>query len=104
MEKRFNDVTYDELTSALLPYLDNGETIKALEYCKKVAENNNPYGYMFMGFIYEEGHGPIKIDYKKALICYEMAEEWGVDMSKEIMQVQKKLNALDEMLRKEQDQ
>lgn len=66
-----------------------------MEYCEAVALEGNAYGYMFMGFIYEEGHGSVEADYKKALYCYEKANILGCDMLEEIVRVRERLNKIE---------
>ena len=94
MGKALREIGYEELSEILQGYLDKGETHKALEYCEMIVSTGNAYGYMFMGFIYEEGHGPVEIDYKKALCCYEKANVLGCDVKEEIVRVKKVLNIL----------
>lgn len=95
MGKNLREIEYDELSELLQAYLDQGETESALNYCKKIGEAGNPHGYMFMGFIYEEGHGVVEINYKKALYCYEKAQELGADLSKDISRVKERINKLE---------
>ena len=87
MEKDLREIGYEELSEILQGYLDNGETKEALNYCERIASARNAYGYMFMGFIYEEGHGAVEADYKKALCCYEKANRLGCDMEVDIIRV-----------------
>lgn len=94
MSKDLRNIGYEELSEILQGYLDKGETKQALEYCEAVALAGNAYGYMFMGFIYEEGHGSVEIDYKKALCCYEKAELLGGDVKADIVRVKEILNFL----------
>lgn len=92
MGKNLKEIEYEELSEILQEYLDKGETNQALEYCEAVALAGNSYGYMFMGFIYEEGHGSVEIDYKKALCCYEKAELLGCEVKADIVRVKEILN------------
>ena len=48
------EITYDELSELLQLYLDEGDVLSAVEYCNELIRVNNPYGYLFQGFIYEE--------------------------------------------------
>lgn len=91
MRKDLKEIAYEELSEILQEYLDKGETKQALAYCETIASAGNAYGYMFMGFIYEEGHGSVEADYKKALCCYEKANSLGCDMEVEIVQLKKYL-------------
>lgn len=88
MGKNLRKIEFDKLSELLQGYLDKGETVKALEYCENLARANNPYGYVFMGFIYEEGHGVVGVNYRKALHCYEKAHELGIDTLDDIKRVQ----------------
>ena len=94
MEKALKKIEYEELSEILQTYLDAGKTKQALEYCEAVIQEGNPYGYMFMGFIYEEGHGVVEPDYQKALYCYEEAEARGCDMHEDIVRVRELVNKL----------
>lgn len=94
MGKKLKEIQYEELSEILQEYLDKGETKQALKYCEEVVQAGNPYGYMFMGFIYEEGHGVVEIDYKKALCCYEKASKQGCDVQDEIVHVRERLNKI----------
>ena len=91
MGKDLSEMEYEELSEILQVYLDRGETRLALEYCEAVAQIGNAYGYMFMGFIYEEGHGVVEVDYKKALWCYKKADQKGCDMKEDIVRVKEKI-------------
>lgn len=95
MERNLREFEYDELSELIQEYLDQGETERALAYCKKIGQEGNPCGYMFMGFIYEEGHGVVEINYKKALHCYEKAQTLGVDLAMDIRRVQASINKLE---------
>ena len=90
MRKEQVESSYDELSYNLQTYLDAGCTKEALEYCQKIIDSGNPYGYMFMGGIYEEGHGAMLPNYAKALYCYEMAQKMGVDMIRDIALLKEK--------------
>ena len=94
MYSGLKEIEYEALSEMLQGYLDKGETQRALEYCEAVAQAGNPYGYMFMGFIYEEGHGVIERDYKKALDCYEKANARGCDMQEDVVRVKEQLNRI----------
>lgn len=85
------EITYDELSELLQAYLDSGDVLAAMEYCKALALENNPYGYLFQGFIYEEGSGSIVCDLDKALWCYEKAQELGMDVEKDIVLLKKRM-------------
>ena len=91
MEKDLKKIDYETLSDILQKYLDEGKTEQALEYCEKVAQTGNPYGYEFMGFIYEEGHGCVRINYRKALSCYEKADALGIDMTEDIVRVRQNI-------------
>ncbi|MBR6638676.1 MAG: hypothetical protein IKK96_07430 [Lachnospiraceae bacterium] len=84
------NIGYEELSELLQPYFDNGDTISAMEYCKELARQDNPFGYLFMGFVYEEGHGPVAINLRKALYCYQKAQRLGADAAQDIFRVKKK--------------
>ena len=86
------EIMYDELSELLQQYLDAGEVVSAMEYCNELVRVNNPYGYLFQGFIYEEGSGSIECDLEKALWCYEKAQEAGLDAAKDIEIMKKKCN------------
>ena len=75
MEKSLKDIEYEELSEWLQSYLDKGETKCAIEMCERVARAGNRLGYLFMAFIYEEGHGEVSVDYEKAMQCYKQAEK-----------------------------
>ena len=94
MDKDLREIGFDELSEILQVYLDKGETYEALEYCKSVVLAGNAYGYMFMGFIYEEGHGYVEVDYEKALCYYEKASFFGCDVQDEMVRIKKILNRI----------
>ena len=83
------NIGYEELSELLQPYFDNGDTLSAMEYCKKLAHLKNPFGYLFMGFVYEEGHGQVAINLKKALYCYKKATRLGADATQDILRIKK---------------
>lgn len=78
------EITYDELSELLQQYLDRGDVLSAMEYCEQLMKENNPHGYLFQGFIYEEGSGEVVSDLEKALWCYERAQEYGMDLARDI--------------------
>lgn len=84
------DITYEELSELLQEYLDDGDALGAIGYCQMLAEENNAYGYLFQGFIYEEGSGEIACDLDKALWCYEKAQEAGLEVERDIWLLKKK--------------
>lgn len=94
MRSNLGEIGYEELSEILQVYLDKGETRQALEYCEAAIAAGNPYGYMFMGFIYEEGHGVVGAEYKKALWCYKNAEQNGCDMQEDIARVKEQLHRI----------
>ena len=94
MRNNLEEIKYEELSEILQVYLDKGETKQALEYCKEVAQAKNPYGHMFMGFIYEEGHGAVEVDYERALRCYQKADMEGCDMQEDIARVKEQLKRI----------
>ena len=49
----------------------------------------NPFGYLFMGFVYEEGHGQVAINLKKALYGYKKATHLGADATQDILRIKK---------------
>lgn len=85
------EITYDELSELLQQYLDAGDVLSAVEYCNELIRVNNPYGYLFQGFIYEEGSGEIVSDLEKALWCYEQAQRCGIEVEKDIVLLKKKM-------------
>lgn len=91
-KKKINrNIGYEELSELLQTFFDSGDTIGAMKYCKALARQKNPFGYLFMGFVYEEGHGPVAINLRKALYCYQKAWKLGVaDAAQDIFRVKKK--------------
>lgn len=87
------NIEYEELSELLQQYFDNGDTLGAIKYCKELARQKNPFGYLFMGFVYEEGHGPVAINRKKALYCYHKAQRLGADATQDIIRVKKSLRS-----------
>lgn len=85
------NITYDELSELLQMYLDAGAVHAAMECCEALITENNPYGYLFQGFIYEEGSGSIACDLAKALWCYEKAKEFGIDVERDILLLKNKM-------------
>ena len=88
------NIGYEELSELLQQYFDNGDTYSAMKYGKALARMKNPLGYLFMGFVYEEGHGPVAINLRKALYCYKKAYKLGVaDSKQDIIRVKKNLRS-----------
>lgn len=85
------NITYEELSELLQTYLDAGDVLVAMEYCEALKKANNPYGYLFQGFIYEEGSGSVVCNLEKALWCYEKAKEFGIDVEKDILLLKNKI-------------
>lgn len=89
-KKRINkNIKYEELSELLQQYFDNGDTLGAIKYCKELARQGNPFGYLFIGFVYEEGHGPVAISLRKALYCYKKAQKLGAEAAQDITRVKK---------------
>ncbi|MBQ6844816.1 MAG: sel1 repeat family protein [Agathobacter sp.] len=98
MGKILREIEYEELSEVLQNYLDKGETKEALEYCEVAAQAGNPYGYMFMAFIYEEGHGSVEIDYKKALCYYKEAERLGCEVKQDVVRLEQLLYRIEQRI------
>lgn len=90
--KTNKNIGYEELSELLQPYFDSGDTIGAIKYCQALTRQKNPFGYLFMGFVYEEGHGQVAINLRKALYCYKKAQKLGAtDATQDIFRVKKNL-------------
>ena len=87
------NIEYEELSELLQQYFDNGDTLGAMKYCKELARQKNSLGYLFMGFVYEEGHGPVAINLRKALYCYQKAQKLGTETTQDIIRVKKNLRS-----------